>query len=752
MKFTISNIRSNTLIRLFLLVILCVSFNQQNYTLAQTNGELYRPEFHFTPAKNWMNDPNGLVYFKGEYHIFYQYNPLGNQWGNMSWGHAKSKDLIKWDHLPIAIPVIDNVMAFSGSVVVDWNNTTGFGINNEPALVAIYTGAGIYQDQRLAYSIDGGNVWKIYEQNPVLSLFNGNFRDPKVIWHEASKKWIMVVSLGEDKKIKFYKSTDLKTWEFMQDFGPIGDVSGAWECPDLFPLPIDDTDNVKWVLVNSIAPGSAQYFIGDFDGNKFTWANAEISGLIIEDFENGSYENWTVVGDAFGVSPASGTLSDQQSVAGYLGGRLINSFLDGDGTQGKLTSKEFTIQKANIGFLIGGGNHIKGTYIKLVVNGKVAASSTGLNAELLSWRNWNVQDLIGENAHIEIIDSVTGGWGHINVDHIIQTDAPIEAVNYGKVDYGKDFYAVQSFSDVSDGRRIWLAWMSNWSYSGEVPTSPWRGIMSIPRELALRTVNGQVKLTQEPINELSVISNEILSVENQSLHNVSSQIASLKLKTFELECLIDANSTKNVNINFKKANNQYSNLIVDVDHGELRFNRSQSGSLTRNQIFSDVQVAPLIIKNGEVQMRMIVDNCSVEIFHADGQIVLSNQIFPDSTSNAIEISSEGNAIFRNLSIGILERDENNTSLKENQKIGQVSLQLYPNPVDNELTISSSNFSEVGNLEIRIFNSLGREMTIDTNMQHNNSRYTIRLKNFPTGLYIVRLSDGIRMLNYSFIKK
>jgi len=248
-------------------------------------SERYRPQFHFTPAANWMNDPNGLVFFAGEYHLFYQYNPFGNTWGHMSWGHAVSPDLVHWQYLPVAIPEVDGVMAFSGSAVVDWKNTSGFGRGGEPPLVAIYTGHRTdrpSQSQFLAYSTDRGRTWTRYAGNPVLDISVADFRDPKVFWYEPQQKWVMVLALSLEHKVLLYSSPDLKRWTPLSEFGPTGAVGGVWECPDLFELPVDgDPQKTRWVLIVNLNPGGvaggsgAQYFVGDFDGTRF---RAEASG------------------------------------------------------------------------------------------------------------------------------------------------------------------------------------------------------------------------------------------------------------------------------------------------------------------------------------------------------------------------------------------------------------------------------------------------------------------------------------------
>lgn len=245
-------------------------------SLITLNESDYRPNFHFTPYLHWMNDPNGLVYYKGEYHLFYQYNPGGNTWGPMNWGHAVSTDLFNWQDLSIALTPDNLGTIFSGSTVVDSLNTTGFKNGEESPIVAIYTSAGISQSQSLAYSNDKGRNWTKFSNNPVLPNPGVNdFRDPKVSWYAPLKKWIMTLATGN--KISFYSSADLKNWSFESDFGiGFGAHGGVWECPDLFEMQVEGSNLKKWVLLVSINPGgpnggsATQYFIGDFDGKAFT--------------------------------------------------------------------------------------------------------------------------------------------------------------------------------------------------------------------------------------------------------------------------------------------------------------------------------------------------------------------------------------------------------------------------------------------------------------------------------------------------
>ncbi|WP_223704547.1 glycoside hydrolase family 32 protein [Flavobacterium potami] len=247
--------------------------------------KMYRPNFHFTPKKGWMNDPNGMFYANGYYHLFYQYYPDKSVWGPMHWGHATSRDLIKWDEQPIAIYPDKDKYIFSGSAVVDVNNTSGLQIGNNAPIIAIYTlhdmtkereGKIDVERQDIAYSNDNGFTWQKFEEgNPVVKNPGiRDFRDPKVTWDETHKQWIMV--LAAQDRAQFYKSANLKNWEFLSEFGKdIGAHGGVWECPDFFPIKVEGTKETKWILIQNLNPGGpnggsgVQYFVGDFDGKTF---------------------------------------------------------------------------------------------------------------------------------------------------------------------------------------------------------------------------------------------------------------------------------------------------------------------------------------------------------------------------------------------------------------------------------------------------------------------------------------------------
>ncbi|GAA4299785.1 glycoside hydrolase family 32 protein [Compostibacter hankyongensis] len=251
----------------------------------------WRPVYHFTPEKNWTNDPNGLVYVNGVYHLYNQQNPFENKWGHMSWGHATSADLIHWKHLPVAIPEImgsDTTWRFSGSAVLDKDNTSGW-CKNGNCLVAIYTGHQqnpAKESQFVAYSNDGGITFTNYEKNPVIDLEKHDFRDPNVWWYAPGKYWLMTVVLPTEHKALFYRSPDLKSWTLLSEFGPQGYTGSNWECPFLIRLPVEGTKNEKkWVLVISAAGGRGvfeQYFVGDFDGRAFKNDNPKDTVLTLD--------------------------------------------------------------------------------------------------------------------------------------------------------------------------------------------------------------------------------------------------------------------------------------------------------------------------------------------------------------------------------------------------------------------------------------------------------------------------------------
>lgn len=506
-----------------------------------TASEQWRPAFHYTPEKNWINDPNGLVYENGTYHLFYQHNPEGLDWGNMSWGHATSTDLVHWTEQDVAIPATDDYGVFSGSAVYDKNNTSGLGTKKNPPIVAIWTRADNHtgiQAQSLSYSTDHGNTWtNLNDGAPVLDINNANFRDPKVFWDDVSQRWIMAAVVATEYKVQFYSSPDLINWTFESEVGNVGDRSAIWECPDLFPVTNASGSQVKWVLSMSMGGqvGKTKYLLGDWDGSTFTpdplpsYDGSE--GTSVADFDSGSWNGWTVAGDALSSAPATGAWPGQMTLSGNEGAGLVNTFYDAatgqgsDAATGSATSPEITLEKPYLNMLIGGGNHpydasatgdngggelvagfddgtwggwtvtgdafggtpaagttpgqqtlvnhdsaglintfydsatgqgtdagtgtatspaftisqdhlnllIGGgsnsatsgagqTTVDLVVDRKVVRTATGKNLEELNWQSWDVSDLRGKQATLVVTDTAKGGWGHILLDEVRQSD------------------------------------------------------------------------------------------------------------------------------------------------------------------------------------------------------------------------------------------------------------------------------------------------------------------------------------------
>jgi fructan beta-fructosidase len=469
---------------------------------AVTYQEPYRPQFHFTPQKNWMNDPNGLVYYDGEYHLFYQYNPFGNKWGHMSWGHAVSRDLVHWQHLPVALAEENGVMIFSGSAVVDTKNTSGFGKNGRPAMVAIYTGYrpdSHLQTQNIAYSTDRGRTWTKYSGNPVIDIHSTDFRDPKVFWHEPTHRWIMTVALSGQHKVRFYGSPDLKQWAPLSDFGPAGATGGDWECPDLFELPVVGKPGLKkWALIVNINPGGiaggsgAQYFTGSFDGTHFS-------------------------------------LEDQ------------------------------------------------------------------------------------------------GRW----------------------LDYGKDYYAVVTWSNVppKDGRRLSIGWINNWEYGQEIPTSPWRSMQSVPRELRLKAYSDGLYLVQSPVVELQQLRDMHYKFASQTIAEGSDPLAGkpIKGKTLEIIATFEPGTASEFGLKLRKGANEETVVGYDTAAAQLFLDRSRSGKVDFNPKFTGRRSGPLPAEQGRVTLHLFLDWSTVEVLGNDGRIALTEQIFPGPDSDDVALYARGGA-------------------------------------------------------------------------------------------------------------
>lgn len=493
-----------------------------------TEEELYRPNFHFTPKKGWMNDPNGMFYYNGYYHLFYQYYPDSNVWGPMHWGHAISADLITWTEKPIALYPDEKGYIFSGSAVVDVKNTSGFGSLKNPPMVAMFTyhnmkkekaGEIKHQSQGIAYSLNEGLTWTKYEANPVIENPNINdFRDPKMTWDAIHQQWIMVLAAGD--KTMFYRSKNLKNWELLSDFGKeIGAHGGVWECPDFFPILVDGTNDYKWVLLLSINPGgpnggsATQYFVGDFDGKTFT---------------------------------------------------IDESFL-----------KDVKQQK--------------------------------------------------------------GLW----------------------IDYGRDNYAGVTWANISevDGRKLFIGWMSNWEYAQKVPTEKWRSSLTIPRELSLVKEKGHYRISFQPVRELKnyiskTIKKESLKIDKETIISDQSLVDLSKV-----EIQFTVKDLKKDIYAFSLSNKRGNSIQFGINKKENYFfiDRSKSGNLAFSDLFTNkISKAPFTEDFDKMDVKIIVDKTSIEVFYNNGKTVMTEIFFPEKPMETFSVS-KANFNFRieNLTINQL---------------------------------------------------------------------------------------------------
>ncbi len=663
---------------------------------AQSYREPFRPQYHYSPAQTWMNDPNGLLYFDGTYNFFYQNNPLANTDGNLSWGHATGPDLLHWAQQSVAIPFQQNAsgqqteLIFSGSAVADTANTSGFGTSSNPPLVAVYAafypttllqpnGQYVIQGQQsiaLAYSLDQGVTWTEYAGNPAVPLppppyqaQYQNFRDPKVFWYAPDRKWVMVATLAALHKLVLDPSPDLKNWTPMSTFGPANSTGGAWECPDLFQLPVDGNNaNKKWVILLGTNPGAVaggsgtQYFIGTFNGTRFVaddvLPTAPLPGsTVLQTFEAPTFAatGWTATGGLLGAAPAYGSLTGQQTVTGYLGRQLVNTFLDFDATVGTLTSPPFAISRPYLNFLVGGGYHPfdPATYgtasdtetaVNLLIGGTVVQTATGSNSEHLGWRSWNLTNYQGKTAQIEIIDNSTAGFGHINVDEFVLADAPQQEANW--LDWGPDFYAANSWNGLPPDDRVAIAWMNNWDYAGSIPTSPWRGAATIPRQLSLRTIAGSVRLVQQPIAAFSrLLGAPLVSTTTSQTIMPGSSVVPVNGATgraLDIRASFSPGTAREFGLKVRKGHGEETLVGYDARTHQVFVDRFRSGNVSFDPTFAGRYTAPLEPdQSGRINLHVLVDWSSVEVFAGQGEVALTAQIYPAQKSTGLEVFAGG---------------------------------------------------------------------------------------------------------------
>ena len=632
----------------------------------------WRPVTHYTPEKNWMNDPNGLVYHKGEYHLFYQYNPKGSDSQNMSWGHATSKDLVHWKERTVAISGTDQYNVFSGSAVVDTHNTSGFGTPGNPPMVAVWTrndvATGI-QSQSLAYSTDDGKTWTLHNGGaPVLDIGSKSFRDPKVFWDKEAKQWTMVIAKSDEHKVAFYTSPNLKDWTFKSEFGPVGDVSTAWECPDFFPMKVEgDNGKTRWMLTVNTSP-SAQYFVGEWNGRTF---KADSSGSYkgkegkeLASFDQDTYGSWTTTGSSFGNRPAS-----KGDVPGHMGSGYVDSFGSADSNTGTLTSPEFTVSANHLNMLIAGGSHpysaVAGsqhTSVNVVVEGKVVATATGNDSKTMFWQSLDLKKWRGKKARIVIEDKNTSNhWGHIMVDQIVLSDTAAFNETVPKVDYGHDYYASVTWEGAPGDKRYAIGWMSNWTYAKDVPTKTWRSAMSTVRELKLRKVNGKERLVFSPVSELeSLRTGSEFKKSDITIGQGSTPLDDeASGKSLDISLTLDPQKAKESGISVLEGEKKDTpgkttgtKIGYDAAKQQIFVDRSNSGEAGFSPAFAGRSTADFKPgKDGLVRLRIIVDSSSVEVFADNGKLVMTETVYPQADAKKISLfATGGNAEARDLSV------------------------------------------------------------------------------------------------------
>lgn len=440
-------------------------------TFDMKNREQYRPVYHHTPAYGWMNDPNGMFYKDGVWNLYFQHNPYGSQWENMTWGHSTSTDLVHWKFQgdPVQPDALGTV--FSGSAVVDKENTSGFG---KGAVIALYTSAGENQTQSMVYSTDNGKTFTKYEGNPVITSNVPDFRDPHMFWNEDIKKWNMILAAGQHMEI--YTSDNLKDWKLESSFGETyGNHGGVWECPDLMKMKVRGTDKEKWMLICNINPGgpfggsATQYFIGDFDGHKFTCES---------------------------------------------------------------------------------------------------------KPEVTKW-----------------------------------------------MDYGKDHYATVTFDNAPEGRRVAIAWMSNWQYANQVPTLQYRSGNSIPRDLGLFEYKGETYCSVVPSPEMTA---------------ARSKKAGKKLTE---SCEMVVNLKGNATITLSNDKGEKVVMNYDAKAETFSMDRTKSGKVDFSKDFAAVTKAPTYGKIS--QLRIFIDKSSIEALDADGKMAMTNLVFPSKPYNKVTVKGKG---------------------------------------------------------------------------------------------------------------
>lgn len=456
---------------------------------ANEPADPYRPRYHCAPLEGWMNDPNGMVYHEGVYHLFYQ---AGEE--RRRWDHATSEDLVHWEHHGTKLPVEDGIQQFSGGGVVDDENAAGFG---EDVPVFAYTGHheddGV-QDQRLAYSHDGGETIEKYDGNPVIGSDVGAFRDPNVFRYEPDGEWRMVVSRVESAPdrpagIEIYRSDNLREWQYLSTYALTHAMEAtAWECPDLYELPVAGTDERRWVLTVSADWDREVHHLGQFDGTEFTAAR------------------------------------------------------------------------------------------------RVPA------------------------------------------------------------DHGFDFYAGLTWSNEPEGRRLLIGWLSNWAYAHDVPDPGWQGVQSFPRRVTLVDEGDGPEIRQRPARELEAIRGVTLAtLDGETVAPGDDPLEGTDVtgRALEIEATLAPGDADIVGVDIRASEDEATKLRYDPHAGRLVFDRSESGRFFSADEHGITSASIPALDDGRLELRLVVDRCSVEAFINDGRAVVSNLVYPDWNSTAVSLVASG---------------------------------------------------------------------------------------------------------------
>ncbi|RYF88203.1 MAG: hypothetical protein EOO03_08930 [Chitinophagaceae bacterium] len=463
----------------------------------------------------------------------------------------------------------------------------------------------------------------------------------------------LVVTLPNIQQIHIYESKDLKDWKYCSAFGGLGAKNSFWECPDLFELPVTGNRQKKWVMLIGRGPNRVQYFVGDFNGKVFTPDSkgadylkngTGLEGLVFENFEQG-LTNWKAEGTAFKADTAN-------DVVDYLGKSYAGSSAKISST-GKLISKLFTISHTAINFLLAGGKYPDTTCIKLVVDGKVCRTATGDNTKVFRWNGWDVRDLMGKQAHIEIIDSHAGtDNAFIAADHILFSNKLLnQQLEHAQwLDYGPDYYATRTWRNYDEQKStgdsvVAIGWMGNWDYAGKVPTQWGKGFQSIPRLMTLKQDKNGYTIVQNPIPQLQQLRAEVYQVKNVKVQGTQKTGFNPEKNSYEIDMAFKPAKGSTFGFNLLGGEGRKLVLRYDPVTSVITLDRSNCTDYVTDAeftgLFAKKITVPVNLFNGTLRLHIFVDQSSIEVFVNDGETVISATTFPSEKQLGITMFSEG---------------------------------------------------------------------------------------------------------------